>query len=341
MALISFGIVVVVELITGYVLYYRQGLDRSAVLQAVHEIRDGLYQAGATRSVNEFRERWGLMPDDAWEPFYSGTGGLLEEMQARYEAHFAEFVELALAIDSRVVLLYIPSITGEPAHSVARHFYASLAKKYRIEFVDLTEEFAAYPETATTMAPWDAHLSRFGHHLVAQALHRALSRHREHRSKHVFAERPEGLADLPPNFNATWEEHTDMPYKVVTNAYGFRMSYDFPLDGPRQKILVLGDSYTFGPYLPNRDLYTSMLDELMEDAIVMNAGMFGYMIADEVGLFRERARFAGPDVTVLQVLDNDLIGLVFFYRNRFNREKRHYPPTEAELEFLRNITRQE
>jgi len=51
------------------------------------------------------------------------------------------------------------------------------------------------------------------------------------------------------------------------------------------------------------------------DKEVINAGVAGYTITDEVSLFVERAKYVEPDITILQVLDNNLHDLLYFKRN--------------------------
>jgi len=128
-----------------------------------------------------------------------------------------------------------------------------------------------------------------------------------------------------------------MPYFVDTNAQGLRLSYELQFPKTRLRLLALGDSFTFGPFLGNGDTYPGQLVRLRPDWEVVNAGVCGYTVTDELSLFEERAQFAEPDVVILQVLDNDLCDLLFFRRNEFDRHHRLHRPSPAEAAFLASL----
>ena len=115
------------------------------------------------------------------------------------------------------------------------------------------------------------------------------------------------------------------------------MDYNLTFPKKKQKILILGDSYTFGPYLPNYHVYPNLLDKKYSDKEIINAGVAGYTITDESSLFMERAKCVEPDITVLQVLDRDLHDLFYFKRNQFDRNGKVHTPSRLEEEFLINI----
>jgi len=118
------------------------------------------------------------------------------------------------------------------------------------------------------------------------------------------------------------------------------MYHDLTFPKSRQRILFLGDSFTFGPYLPAHDVFPGLLGKKFPDIEFVNAGKAGYTITDEASLFSERAKFLEPDVTVLQVLDNDLYGLMYFKLIQFDRKQRLFEPTPAEKELLDIVKKQ-
>jgi lysophospholipase L1-like esterase len=104
-------------------------------------------------------------------------------------------------------------------------------------------------------------------------------------------------------------------------------------------VLCLGDSYTFGPYLPNHDTYPDLLGKINPDLEVINAGICGFTITDEVSLFIERSKYVAPDITILQVVANDITGLFWFMQNEFSRKHLHYEPRSIEKELMDEIVR--
>ena len=140
-----------------------------------------------------------------------------------------------------------------------------------------------------------------------------------------------------PNYRSSdriWDIDPRRPYRVFTNRQGFRNRLDVEVPKQRQRVLVLGDSFTFGPFLSNEDTFPAMLERMSPDLEVLNAGVAGYTITDETMLYLERARHAAPDITVLQVLDNDLYGFFHFKLNEFDRAQGKHHPSRAEKRLL-------
>ena len=140
--------------------------------------------------------------------------------------------------------------------------------------------------------------------------------------------------DLAPNSAEVWTENLKMPYLVKVNQQGFRMAEDIAIPKIKQRVLCLGDSFTFSPYLPNHDTYPALLSARVPEMEVINAGVGGYTITDEAGLFIEKAKYVAPDITVLQVLDNDITDLFWFHRNEFDRSHKTFRPSKNEQEFI-------
>ena len=104
-----------------------------------------------------------------------------------------------------------------------------------------------------------------------------------------------------------------MVYKVVTNSVGFRSNYE-----PDNSLTVIGygDSYTFGPYLPNQHTWPDLLQNLLRKELknkglkplVFNAGVAGSTIFHELEVLKGTHKL-NPDLIILQVLDNDIFGV--------------------------------
>jgi lysophospholipase L1-like esterase len=235
--------------------------------------------------------------------------------------------------------MYAPSddyVQNYRIRDLNREFYKSLAQKYGTGYIDLTEDFLLYPATQITLLPINGHLSRFGNQVIAQRIKKELETN-NYRTTFTFANRPKIMGDLAPNSAEIWNHDFRMPFRVFTNRQGFRNGFDVYFPKKKQRILVLGDSYTFGQFLPNQDLFTDILNREFQDKEFLNAGICGFTITDEVSLFTERAKYSQPDITILQVLDNDIHGLFYFMKNTFDRKGRKYSATPLEKELLSKI----
>jgi len=271
---------------------------------------------------------------------YSPVGKeVLDSFKVEYEDNFKLLKEETERIGSKLVLLYLSTDFREnsPTLEENRKFFSQLAEKYAVDFLDVIDTLSDYPEQTVTLLPKDGHLSRFGNKILTERLAKYIDENSTYMSDFKFDSKPNRFGDLSPGDNSIWQYNLSMPYRVVVNSQGLRMNYDLSEEKEKQRILVLGDSYTFGPYLDNHDTYPALLDEKYPDKEIINAGIAGYTITDEVSLFFERAKYTEPDITILQVTDNDIFGLFYFKKNEFDRKKTAEEPSEVEIDFLNKL----
>lgn len=123
-----------------------------------------------------------------------------------------------------------------------------------------------------------------------------------------------GAGDLVPHQNGHWIIWYHRPYHVETNSAGMRNTEE-----PSEKafrIVALGDSQTFGPYLANEDTWPAWTENHLRRHFkdpkrvqVFNGGIAGYTIYDELALLREKVVAFKPKLVVLGVFENDLTDL--------------------------------
>lgn len=104
-----------------------------------------------------------------------------------------------------------------------------------------------------------------------------------------------------------------IPATVIrTNSQGFRDD-EWELRKPERtyRIAVLGDSMAFGLGVEQDEPFPAILEGLLNGQQgdltyeVLNFAVPGYNTAAEVELFRETGRMYGPDLVILQFMDND------------------------------------
>jgi lysophospholipase L1-like esterase len=119
-----------------------------------------------------------------------------------------------------------------------------------------------------------------------------------------------GRGDLAPGQNAVWTVWPHRPYHVQTNSDGLRNAHE--VDEKALRILAVGDSFTFGPYVPNEDTWPGWLENLLRQhpastrVQVLNAGHSGYTIQDEYFYLAERGVRVAPHLVILAFYPNDL-----------------------------------
>jgi len=124
------------------------------------------------------------------------------------------------------------------------------------------------------------------------------------------------MGDLMANADYYDINIPNRPYRVVSNNVGIRRKTDISPKKPDDmfRVYCLGDSYTFGPFVPNEGTYPAILEKLLAKRHpdmkfeVLNGGMPGYFMRQEADLFISKGFKSDPDLVILQVLDNDVPG---------------------------------
>lgn len=258
-----------------------------------------------------FEWRLDLEIEQAAERFVERTQGGIDtpwqEWELRYAEIFPHFVQAVRDADAKLVMMFVPAPDNSTVWS--REYFIDLAAEFEIPFLDLTHELGQHSLDLTHLIPEDGHLSRFGNFVTAGTLLGFLEPMLEHRTSSSYASRPELLGDLEASDNYIFWKGADLPCRVITNAQGLRRMEDLEFPRPdRPRILCVGDSYTFGASVHNPHAYPQLLERLAPHLEVVNAGTPGYTICDELSYFRERGRFVEPDIVVLQVFSNDILG---------------------------------
>ncbi|MBU0666229.1 MAG: SGNH/GDSL hydrolase family protein [Nanoarchaeota archaeon] len=115
------------------------------------------------------------------------------------------------------------------------------------------------------------------------------------------------LYEMKPNKNVTW-----MFTPIQTNSKGIR-DYEYEIPKPNNicRILILGDSITFGLYLPLNETYSKKLEQLLnlneqtKRFEVINAGVTGYNTVQEFNLLKNKLMEYEPDLVILGFFLND------------------------------------
>jgi lysophospholipase L1-like esterase len=123
-----------------------------------------------------------------------------------------------------------------------------------------------------------------------------------------------GSGDLMPNQDGHWVIWFHRPYHVQTNSVGLRNTAELSSDAFR--ILAIGDSQTFGAYNANEDTWPAWTENDLNRRFkqaghvqVLNAGISGYTISDELAYLKDKGVALKPKLVVLAVIENDITDL--------------------------------
>jgi len=122
---------------------------------------------------------------------------------------------------------------------------------------------------------------------------------------------------------------SDFSMEVKTNSMGLRdKEYDFGSLG-QKRVLLLGDSFTFGYGVNVEDNFASKLAELLNDNgknwIVINAGHGGWGTLQESLYANDHFDLFKPDIIVLTFCGNDPSDDLLFSQKRHDSEKGIFP----------------
>src|SRR5262245_736480 len=93
-----------------------------------------------------------------------------------------------------------------------------------------------------------------------------------------------------------------------TNSKGLRGKIEFPYGRNKQKlrIVILGDSFTFGDEVNDNETYSYYLQEMLTQTEVINMGVHGYGHDQMLILLREEGIKYEPDIVILGFLGLDM-----------------------------------
>lgn len=113
--------------------------------------------------------------------------------------------------------------------------------------------------------------------------------------------------NLRPNLDVYISVVHNHPYTLKTNNFGLRNNYDIELESSKKRVLAIGDSFTFGPYLSNKETYTYYLEEKYNHEVeILNAGLPGSTVTHQANYIYNKGIKLNPDLIILQVLSNDI-----------------------------------
>jgi len=288
--------------------------------------------------LEKLNHDYGQMPDARILDNNGETSPLYAELKARYKTELTKLNQDIIATGAKFVVVILTPEVGSGITNISKFghpFIKATCAELGIECVDLSQEVGAQDPRVITQAPKDGHWSKKGAIFVADKLAPILKKYNNVSSKIVYkdAERPETFGDLPPNDDEIMDGGKDMPYHVKANAQGVRMNFDLTFPKKKKRVLLMGDSGIFCPFLDNEFTIPGVLQQQFPDDEIMNTGMICYTVDDYVSLFEEKARFAEPDLVIMQTNGGDITDLFFTNRNHLGRSHRVYNPSENELKY--------
>jgi len=260
----------------------------------------------------------------------------------RYAEQLTALKKQADAIGVKLIVTILSPEIGESITKGTRKgipFIMETAAQLGLEAYDLTTPLAKYTSKQITQMPLDGHWSAEGSKIVAALYQPIIAAAKAVKSTTTFtdAERPATFGDLEPNQDVALDGGKNIPYQLITNSYGLRMNTPLVFPKTKQRVLLLGDSQVYSPFLDNDQIFTSLLQQQFPDTEIINAGVIGYTLDDCAGLLAEKAKYSEPDLIILVTNPNDIGDFYFSQRNRMARSKKAFTPTATELALYQQL----
>ena len=314
----------------------RRNFPKLAIFEFTEKVKTyiDVNQFGGTKTITNLPEYKCFIKS------YNNKNKYLNEiLYGKYENGFKEFLEISK--NSKVILLYLPS-DEEDLH---KSFFNKIANKYSVEFFDLSKDIRNSSEfNVWSLHPQNGHLSRFANQIIAKKISlktAQIFKKREVKVKQKNIDLKQINSTLMANKSNIWNIIPSMPYRVYTNKNGFRNQENIRKDA--NHIIVYGDSFTFGPYLPNHDTYTSLSNKYSDELFpnlklqFLNAGIAGTTIFHQIEILKSTIKL-NPELIFLQVLDNDISGVFYLSMRRMSPVKIYdeklFKPSNQERDFI-------
>ncbi len=292
----------------------------------------------ARKKRDELNKEYFKVPDE--KILEDGPGiPLYTELKQRYKDDAKKLKEQIESTGAKLVFVILTPESGQNLASIryGTPFIREVCNGLGIEVVDFTPLLAKKSPKEITQWPRDGHWSKAGAVYIADVLEPVIRKHYSNTSKVTYkdAERPETFGDFTPSSDEILDGGKDMPYHVKANAQGVRMDEDITFPKKKKHVLFMGDSGFFCPFLNNEYTITGVLQQRFPDGLMMNTGTICYTLEDYVTLWNEKAKYAEPDIVLIQTNGADITDYFFTHRNSLSRSHKPFYPTPAEEAWYR------
>lgn len=312
--LITIFILILIEGLSASIFYHKYGhpRDKLASLWVVDIIAKKIDRKVAlklSKSYPRIRDNIIIQPKNKTEEEFKNY--LLKE----YKKEFKNLANFLKAKSIPMIVLWIPTKKSKEINNYYEQFYKDTSEKNGLKFIsmgNLTDK----PSWSIFLEPYNGHLTRYANYLISSELYNYLIQTKYKKRKSFKCESIQGVWSTKTK--EIWDVIPEVPYALTTDKFGFRKTSNLEYSKENPSILIAGDSFTFGPYLPFYDTYPSILQRKLNNWNIINAGVASFGIRSETNIIKKNLECINPSLVILQVLDNDLTGTAIAEYNRYN-----------------------
>ncbi len=289
-------------------------------------------------NLDKLNKEYRDIPDDKIMENGGEKSAVYNELKAKYKEQLLRLKKEVELTGAKFVVVIISPGVGRELTAVNRYghpFIKEVCKQNDIELYDFSDNIAAQDYKIITQAPKDGHWSKKGAVFLASLFTPIIKKHSADKCTVTYTEkeRPDTYGDLPPHDDEFLDGGKDLPYHLQANAQGLRNNHDVVFPKTKQRVLILGGSYIYSPFLDNEYIMTNVLEKQMPNVEVLNSAMISSTVDDYLTLFEEKAKYCEPDLIIMHTNGGDITDLYFTNRNHLSRKHIPYYPTKIELEY--------
>ena len=254
---------------------------------------------------------------------------------AEYEKEFSELVSSLKNNNIPLWVLWLPTNKNLQINNFYNHYFETVAAKHGVKFLS-GKKLLEVPREHIFLEPYNGHLTRYANLLIAEQLYLELNMEKLKQKKPFKCKNIRGMWQA--NKNEIWPIIPEVPYLLTTDKFGFRSSLPHTEKlNQKPNILIAGDSFTFGPYLSSYDTYPAHLNRKLNTFTVFNGGVSSFSIRSERALIEKNVSCLNPSLVILQVLDNDILGMAVAKYNEYNFKGEVLQIPDIEKQFYENL----
>ncbi len=295
--------------------------------------------------LDKLNQDYPRMPTDGTLLVNGPDNPVYQELEHRYETDLAELKKNVEGTGAKMVAILLSVHKNDKEDLSEKYgtpYVKSVCTKMGLEYFDFGPVLAAHDEKEIKQVPKDAHWTKVGAKLIADNIAPFIKKYASAASTVVYkdTERPETFGDLPPNDDEVLDGGKDLPYHVKANAQGVRMDHNLTFPKKKKRVLLLGDSGFYCPFLDNEFTIASVLQQQFPDYEIYAVAGISWTLTDFISMWNEKVKFTEPDIVILGTNGNDIEDLFFTHCNHFSRNEKPTYPSPVEEKYYQQMYRQ-
>ncbi len=320
--------------------------DKPAPAMSAKEVAQEKQSEIDQKKIDELNHLYSRVPDEG-KLIENGENDVYRELKQRYKDGVIQLKKNVEGTGAKLVFVLIAAEVGKslntsPTVKYGIPFIKSTLDELGIEYIDFAPIIASKDIKEISQVPKDGHWSKKGAILIAEHIAPIVKKYATVSCTSTFkdTERPETYGDLPPNDDEVLDGGKNMPYHVKANSQGVRMDHDITFPKKKKRVLLMGDSGFFCPFLDNEFTISAVLQQQLPDFEIITDAAIGWTIEDYNTLWNDKTKYTESDIVIVGANGGDIEDLYFTHRNHLSRSHKPFSPSPAEEKYYKDTYKQ-